>query len=152
MGSLEESPAKERTSADKDKEMTWHAIKRNRADILFSDYIREKAGWRCEKCKKLCRIDGTWIASLQASHYWVRNHWNTRYDERNVHSLCGGCHKRMGEYRRDENGEYDSWMKELLGETGYKKLKLDANTTAHRDPKMWLLYVKQVIKQGSDQR
>lgn len=53
----------------------------------------------------------------------------------------------MGEYRRDENGEYDIWMKERLGEEGYKKLKLDANTTARQDPKLWLLYVKQIIKE-----
>lgn len=127
--------------------MGYYKIKRNRADQLFSDHIRKKAGWRCEKCGKLCRINGIWIASLQASHYWVRNHWNTRYDERNVVALCATCHDRMGEYKRDENGEYDLWMKERLGDKGYKQLKLDANTTAHRDPKLWLLYVKQIIKE-----
>lgn len=129
--------------------MGFYGIKPNRADVLFSNYIREKAGWRCQKCHKLCKIGDQWVASLQASHYWVRNHWNVRYDERNVHALCATCHDRMGEYKRSENGEYDLWIKELLGEDGYKKLKIDANTTSNRDPKLWLLYVKQLIKSSS---
>lgn len=129
--------------------MGHYQIKRNRADIIFSNYIREKAAWKCQRCGKICKVDGVSVASLQASHYWVRNHWNVRYDERNVTPLCATCHDRMGEYQRDENGEYDLWMKDRLGEEVYKQLKLDANTTAHRDAKLWLLYVKELIKERS---
>lgn len=129
--------------------MGFYPIKRNRADVLFSDYIRKKASWRCEKCKKVCKVEGVWIASLQASHYHVRNHWNTRYDERNVIALCATCHDRMGEYKNAEDGEYDLFMKERLGERGYKQLKIDANTTAHRDKDLWLRYVKQIINENA---
>lgn len=132
--------------------MGYYPVEINRADKLFSDHIRKKAGYRCQKCGKLCRIKGVWIASLQASHYWTRNHWNVRYDERNVIPLCDPCHRRMGEYKRNEDGEYDLWMKERLGEDGYKRLKIDANTTARRDEKIWLLYVKQLIKEHGDTR
>lgn len=126
--------------------MSYYKVRRNRADILFSDHIRKKAGWKCESCGKICRIDGIWIAKLEASHYWVRNHWNTRYDEENVYSLCFTCHKRMGEYKREENGEYDLFVKARLGNKKYKNLKLRANMTARRDEKLWLLFVKQLIK------
>lgn len=125
--------------------MSYWKVKRNRADALFSDYIREKAGWKCEKCGKVCRVDGVWIAKLEASHYFTRSHWNTRYDEENVYALCFNCHKRMGERKNEENGEYDLWVKEKLGDK-YKQLKLRAYMTARRDEKLWLLYVKQLIK------
>jgi hypothetical protein len=132
--------------------MSRYPIKRNKADILFSDYIRKKAKWRCEYCKRVCRDwSGTTVFwRLEASHYFVRSHWSVRYDERNVHALCSLCHEKLGEYRNDESGPYDLWMKKLLGEKGYQKLKIDANTTARRDPKLWLLYVKQLINKNNE--
>ena len=113
--------------------MGWHNIKRRKTDILFSNYIREKAGWRCEKCGKLCKIKGEWIAQLEASHYFSRKRESTRFDPENVYALCTPCHKRMGSHTLKEDGEYDLWVKEKLGERGYKLLKLRANTTGKRD-------------------
>lgn len=127
--------------------MGYYKIKINWADKLFSNYIREKAGWACEKCGKVCRVNGEWIAKLEASHYHIRDHYATRYDEENVYALCFNCHHRMGEYKNSEDGEYDLWVKEKLGEKEYKKLKIRANTTSHRDTKLWLMYVKELIKQ-----
>lgn len=126
--------------------MGYYKIKVNRADKLFSDFVREKAGWKCEKCGKVCKVNGANIAQLDASHYFVRSKWNVRYDLDNVHAICNSCHRRMGEYRNDESGEYDLWMKEKLGDKRYKLLKLRANMTGRRDPALWLLHVKQLIK------
>lgn len=123
----------------------YYKIKILPADRLFSNYIREKADWKCEKCGKLCKVGGEWIAKLEASHYFVRSHWNTRYDPSNVHALCFNCHKRMGEYKRSEDGEYDLWMKELLGDE-YQKLKIRANTSGRRDDKLAGMFVKQLLK------
>ncbi len=122
--------------------MSYHNIKLRRSDILFSLYVREKAGWRCRKCGKLCKIQDEWIGKLEASHYFSRKHEITRYDERNVYSLCFTCHKRMGGYQVSENGEYDLWVKELLGNREYKLLKLRANSYAKKDEKLALLFVK----------
>jgi hypothetical protein len=108
--------------------MGWNQIKRNPNDILFSNYIREKAKWRCEKCGKVCKIGKERIAQLEASHYVGRGKWSVRYDIENVYALCSNCHKRMGGYTRDENGEYDLWVKEKLGEKGYRNLIIRANT------------------------
>lgn len=127
--------------------MGYYPVKLLPADKLFSNHIREKAGWKCQKCGKICKVNGVWVAKLEASHYFVRSHWSTRFDEENVYSLCFNCHKRMGEYKTSEDGEYDLWVKELLGEQGYKKLKLRANSYAKRDPQIALIYVKQLIKQ-----
>lgn len=125
--------------------MGWTKIKRSKADILFSDFIRGKAKWRCEYCHKLCRIENEWIARLEASHYFGRAHRATRFDLENVYALCGSCHKRMGGYKKSEDGEYDLWVKEKLGDYLYKKLKIRANAYYKKDEKMELLYVKGLI-------
>lgn len=126
--------------------MSYRTIKIRPADTLFSNYIRQKAGWRCEYCGKLCKIDGEWKWKLEASHYWSRSHENVRFDPRNVHALCFTCHKDLGGYTRSENGEYDLWMKKILGQKEYKLLKLEANRTGKKDDKLSILYIKELIK------
>lgn len=127
--------------------MSWHKIKRRRADIEFSDYIRELRGWRCEKCKKVCKVNGVLLHRLEASHYYSRRNESVRFDENNVRVLCSGCHQRMGEHTRDENGEYDLWMKELLGEDEYKRLKIRANASGKRDDKLNLIIIRAKMKE-----
>lgn len=126
--------------------MSFSKIKIDKADILFSNYIRQKAGWRCQYCHKLCKINGEWIARLENSHYFGRGHRATRFDERNCYALCGACHKRMGGYKPSEDGEYDLWVKSKLGLEEYKKLKLCAYSYCPQDKKLELIYVKQLIK------
>lgn len=128
--------------------MSWNNIVRRKSDILFSNYIREKAKWRCEYCKKICKLNGERIAQLEASHYFSRGYESTRYDEKNVYALCSSCHKRMGGYIPSESGEYDLWVKEKLGEFNYKRLKIRANSYCKKDEKMALLFVKSLIKQN----
>ena len=128
--------------------MGYYDIKLRRSDILFSLYLRAKRRWRCEYCGRMCRdFTGTTIFyKLETSHYFSRSHENTRYDEENCRVLCFTCHKRMGGHTREENGEYDLWMKKLLGEQRYKMLCVRANTYRQKDEKLALLYVKQLIK------
>jgi 5-methylcytosine-specific restriction endonuclease McrA len=128
--------------------MGWNTITIRPSDKLFSNYIREKAGWKCQRCGKLCKVNDEWIGKLEASHYFSRGHENTRFDEQNVWALCAGCHKRMGGYIPSEGGEYDLWVKEKLGDWNYKRLKIRANTYRKKDEKLALIYVKQLIKQN----
>ncbi len=126
--------------------MSFYKIKIDRADKLFSDYIREKRNWTCEKCGKKCKYGDNWVAKLEASHYWSRSHEGTRFDEDNVRVLCNPCHQRMGGHKKSEDGEYDLWMKDLLGEGGYELLRVQANTYCKKDRKMSLIIVKQLLK------
>lgn len=125
--------------------MSWYQVKRHPADIIFSQYIRQKANHTCEKCGKVCRVGRETLAQLDASHYWSRSHENTRFDETNVSALCSTCHRRMGGHTREENGEYDLWMKEKLGEEGYNLLKVSANTYKKRDRYMSQLIAKELL-------
>lgn len=127
--------------------MGWHRIQRNPNDILFSNFVREKADWTCEYCHKVCKIGEEWVAQLEASHYISRGKWSTRYDIENVYALCGSCHKRMGGYKRSEDGEYDKWVKERLGEKAYRKLIIRANTPnpQMKDKVLVKMYIKTLI-------
>ncbi len=127
--------------------MSWHRIKRNKNDIDFSNFIRERAKWRCEYCHKLCKVNGTTLFQLEASHYWGRGKWSTRYDIENVFALCSSCHKRMGGYTRSETGEYDLWVKQKLGDVGYNKLKIRANTYCGHDDKLTALYIQKLTEE-----
>ena len=112
-------------------------IKIRQADRLFSKYLRDLRHNTCEVCGR----SGTY--KMEASHYFGRGHENTRFDEQNVRCLCFLCHQRMGGYMRSEQGEYDLFMKKILGERDYKKLKIRAFTYHKKDDKMILLYLKQ---------
>ncbi len=134
--------------------MSYHDIKLRPTDTKFSLYIRAKRRWTCEYCKRICRdwTGETIFYKLEASHYFGRKHENTRFDEENVRVLCFLCHKDLGGYTKAENGEYDLWIKRLLGEQGYKKLMLRAFTYKKQDDKMDMLIINQLIKQNGDGR
>lgn len=125
----------------------WNKVTIRTTDKLFSLYVRQKAEWKCEVCHKLCKVNGEWVAQLDASHYFGRRAESTRFDTDNVHALCSACHRRMGGHTRDEKGEYDVWIKNKLGEQRYKMLRVRHNTTQKRDDKMTTLYIKQLLSE-----
>lgn len=111
-------------------------IKIRKADRLYSKYLRDLRGNTCEYCSRKAPY------KMECSHYFGRGHENTRFDEQNTRCLCFLCHKEMGGYMRSEQGEYDLWMKKLLGKD-YVKLKIRANTFKKKDDKLILIYLKQ---------
>lgn len=130
--------------------MSHHDIRINSADRLFSKYIRALHNWTCEACGKVCRDEtGTTIYfQLEASHYHSRRYWGTRYDPHNVRALCYLCHKRMGGHTREENGEYDLFMKKILGPPEYRNLGIRAESYCEKDQKLAVLYVKALIAES----
>ena len=66
------------------------AIKRTPADAAFSNCIRERANWTCERC-------GTYYPEgnrngIECSHHHSRGNWSIRFDPMNAECLCTGCH------------------------------------------------------------
>ena len=126
--------------------MSYYTIKLRLVDKLFSNHIRAKANWTCEKCGRKCKINGETVYRLEASHYHSRRKESVRFDYENVYALCFTCHKRMGGHTKDENGEYDLWLKEKLGMSRYKMLNVRAETYKKKDDKMIMLILKQLKK------
>lgn len=121
--------------------MGWNNIKINKADTLFSRYIRLKHK-KCMYCGR--RGEGPdGIFGLQASHYFGRAKQTVRFDEENVDVLCIACHRKLGTLNRPE---YERWKREQLGER-YDILNLRAHTTGKRDYKLQEIIWKEKLKE-----
>ena len=60
----------------------WQSLaKVSPADREFSLIVRELHGWRCEKCGKLCRVNGEWVGKLECSHYIGRAKRSVRFEK-----------------------------------------------------------------------
>lgn len=102
--------------------MSWHGggekIKRTTTDKNFSQYVRERDDWTCQKCDKKF-TQGKDSRKLHCAHIWFgRANITTRWEPLNCISLCVGCHI------KNDQSPAEAW--ELL--------------TKHRSPEeiMWL--------------
>jgi hypothetical protein len=111
-------------------------IKIDRADTLFSWYIRERDGWRCVCCDTQYRRKEQ---GLQNSHYWSRGNEGTRFDPDNCDALCFGCHRKWG---GDDREKYKEFKLGQLGEERYKVLDIKAHSYSKKDRKMALIVAK----------
>jgi len=96
-------------------------IKRDSLDTLMSNYIRARAGWKCERCGNMPDRRG-----LHCHHYHRRRKQSVRYDPDNCLSLCLGCHQFFGENRNEE----EAFMLRKLGQRGLDMLNSRARTPA----------------------
>ena len=99
-------------------------------DSLFAKYIKLKSGAEYQEYdgrKYLfgnCEYCGQW-AILQCSHLHGRARRTTRYDEDNVSSICGGCHK----YLDDHPPAHVDWFKKRLGSDKFEQLSIRSEKT-----------------------
>lgn len=100
--------------------MNFGAIKRTPGDAAFSEFIRERAFWRCERCGRDCTSNHH---GLHASHFKTRGNPRVRFDEDNAFALCVFCHDFMGK-NPDEHTEF---VRRRLGEDRFDALILRAN-------------------------
>lgn len=59
------------------------------ADAAFSDYIRARAGYRCQRCGTQYKAKSN---GLQCSHNFSRRYYNIRFHPDNALALCHNCH------------------------------------------------------------
>lgn len=121
--------------------MYWK-IKIRNTDILYSKYIREKAGNKCEYCNK----SGEYF-KLENSHYFSRRHENLRFDDDNCSCLCFKCHQKLGHSGEKEKKEYTDFMIRKIGKKRFDLLRLRSTMIKKRDDKMDLLIIKEKIKE-----
>lgn len=99
------------------------AVKIKAADQYFSRCVRERAGWRCERCGAQHQEKSM---GLHCSHFHGRGKWGLRFDPDNCEALCYGCHSFMGA----NPSLHDARMLEKLGEGLYKILQERANDSS----------------------
>lgn len=95
-------------------------------DALFSEFIRRRAGWRCEKCgaNHTCNRE-----YLDCSHFHRRALKSTRFDPDNCSALCRGCH----EYFDTHKADYAEWKMKRLGPERFCELNLRAQAVCKPD-------------------
>ena len=86
------------------------AIKRTKWDVVFSNYIRYRDDWTCQRCHKKYPEKSQ---GLHCSHFYGRRSWATRIEPCNAMTLCFGCHQHVGSFPKDH---VDLWEKRFAEE------------------------------------
>ena len=116
--------------------------KLRKTDSLFSNYIRQRDKYTCQRCGHTFSPDNA--QGLDNSHYWGRGRENTRFDSENCIALCCGCHRIWG---GDGKDEYKAFMIKRLGQEGYDLLDVRAHTSKKKDDKLDMIILKELLKQ-----
>jgi 5-methylcytosine-specific restriction endonuclease McrA len=114
--------------------------KLRKSDTLFSQYIKKRDKYTCQRCGKQPDPRG-----LHCSHYFRRSHENTRHDPENCIALCFWCHQLWG--HGEEREQYTAFMRKKLGDKGFDLLQLRANTYKARDDKLDEIIIKELLKE-----
>lgn len=117
-------------------------VKIDKADKLFSEYIRRRDG-QCMRCHKKGK-GNKGIVGLQNSHYFGRSRENTRFDEYNADALCFGCHKIWGS---DDKEGYRNFKLKQLGKKKFADLEFRAALYKKRDRILAALYWQERLKE-----
>lgn len=96
-------------------------IIRNQADAAFSDYIRARAGWQCQRCRM--QFAKGKARYLHCSHNYGRGQQNIRYHPLNALALCKNCHFWFERNRVEST----RWLQETLGQNYAELLRAMAH-------------------------
>jgi hypothetical protein len=110
---------------------------KKKADKLFSDFIRDRDGWKCLTCGK----EGD-NKSIQCGHYETRGCIQLRYHEKNAHAQCVVCNIfKKGNYPVYAVKMLEKYGPDILYELDevYKKSKIEVG-------KFGVDFYKEIIK------
>lgn len=92
-------------------------IKTTNLDRLFSQYVRARAGWRCERCGAQPARQG-----LHCSHIFSRRHKGIRWHPSNAVAHCYGCHSYLG----GNPSVFNEWARNYLGSDTLESLRQES--------------------------
>lgn len=95
-------------------------VKRTVEDALFSDLVRERAGWRCEACQAYFGPGNR--QGLQCSHHISRRFNATRWAPLNAAAHCASCHRKF----TDNPVLHGEWIVGHIGHQNYLNLRMAA--------------------------
>ena len=103
--------------------------KRWAQDKVFSEYIRTRDNWTCQRCQKYYNPEeSNKRMGLHCSHYYGRGKWSVRFDPDNAVALCYGCHRYLGSNPAD----HLDFIKKRLGKEKFDRLIERKNMIAKR--------------------
>ena len=128
-------------------------IKRTALDSVFSQCVRERVDWTCERCGKYYPEGSR--GGLDCSHLMGRRHVRTRHHPDNCFAHCRGCHQHLG----SNPVEFTRWAEERLGiglieilrEMAFQPLKLSKVDRKAREKEM-LTHYRNELKKLRDRR
>ena len=103
-------------------------IKIRQSDKYFSQWIRTRDNWTCQRCGKKYEPP---TQALHCSHFQGRGKENTRFEPLNADALCYGCHQ----YFTSHPGEHLAWQVERKGQAVVDAIILQSNTYKKRNDK-----------------
>ena len=91
-------------------------LKRDALDAVFSNLIRERDDWTCQRCQR--PYPERKGQGIHCSHIVTRAKHVTRWFPDNAIALCNGCHRHVASDRH----EHESLARRLLGDMRYEFL------------------------------
>lgn len=116
-------------------------LKRDSLDALFSNYIRERDNWTCQRC--FAPYPPERRGGLHCAHIMSRRHKGLRYHPDNAVALCHGCHQYFTGYPL----YFAVWVKQRIGKEKYDLLLMKA-----RKPTKFTKGDLEMIKQDLKER
>lgn len=118
-------------------------IKIDAADKAFSNYIRTRDNWTCQRCGGQYQPP---TSALHCSHFMGRGKEATRFDPENADALCYGCHR----YFTAQPGEHYQWQVRRKGQNTVDAIILRSNQYKKKDRKMEQLIWTAALKDLTD--
>lgn len=115
-------------------------LKIDKADKVFSLYIRTRDNWTCQRCGRRHEPP---TSALHCSHFMGRGKENTRFNELNADALCYGCHQ----YFTSHPLEHVEWQVQRKGQKVVDELRVWSNMYKKKDRNMDYLYWKARLKE-----
>lgn len=115
-------------------------IKIRTSDKLFSQYIRTRDNWTCQRCGKQYLPP---TMALHCSHFKGRGKEPTRFDPENADALCYGCHSYFG----GQPDEHLAWQIQRKGQDVIDAVILRSNGYKKRNDKAEAAYWREKLKE-----
>lgn len=113
-------------------------VKIDKADKLFSLFIRNRDKWQCQRCGGQYKPP---TGALHCSHFQGRGKEPTRFEPLNADALCYGCHQ----YFTSHPAEHYEWQVKRKGQATVDKLVLMSNGYKKKDRKLEAMYWAQQL-------
>lgn len=115
-------------------------FKQDKADALFSKWIKLRDGYACQRCGK--KFQEGHAQGLDCSHFQSRRKENTRFEPLNADSICTGCHF----WFHTNPQEHYRWQVKRKGQDVVNQIVLASNSYKKKDRVAETLYWTQALK------